>query len=476
MSANVTPQAYTYPAVTIQQLVFTAKRWGQFPTITYVNGGTAGSEVVTMDSSFNISIKIQAGTSTNTQIAAALAAAAVPVVGSLAPADLASAAPVGGHASDTPTCNTLVPLAGGVAAAKASLTVGRATITAASTGASGNSTTLQLVGNVPLVIGTVTDGTHLVITSNAQMIVGATITQGVHTCTITTVTDATHLIVSDTTGFTAAAAVSSVVAGGEKVKVTSAAVLVQIQDGVSSWDQIRAAVAASGSAAALMVITSSGRSIVTSVVLIANTILGSATNLAGGLDAAVATTGAVNALTVVANATGVAANGVTVTLTPGGTAGSEAVTHDASGNFQCQIQSGTSTRTQVAAALNGDATFTATYTASVTTGSTVMLAVYQNSLTGAVGPDLLGWYMDNSTTTLTSSFVYFPFGSMAEDFHVKNDEASGSNTVIGSWDGVNNHFIIKATESWDAQKCNRPGIYLKLGTGAPAYRAWTVNR
>lgn len=475
MSANVTPQAYTFPTVTIQQNVFTAKRWGQSPTITYKNGGTAGSEVVTMDASFNITIQIQAGTSTNAQIAAALAAATVPVAGSLSPSDLAVAVPVGGHTTDTPTCNTLVPLAGGVAAAKASLTVGRAFIQAAATGTSGNSTTFQLIANTPLVIGTVTDGTHLVITSNALMIVGATITQGSHTCTITTVTDATHLIVSDTTGFTAAAATSSVVAGGEKCKVTSAAVLVQIQDGVSSWDQIRAVVAATGAAAALMVLTSSGRSIVTSTVTISNTVLASATNLAGGLAAAAATTGAVNALTVVANATGVAANGVTVTLTPGGTAGSEVVSHDASGNFQCQIQSGTSTRTQVAAALNGDATFTATYTASVTSGATVMLAVYQNALTGAVGPDLLGWYSDNTGTALTSSFVYFPFGSAAEDFHVKNDEASGSNTVIGSWDGVNNHFIVKATESWDAQKCNRPGIYLKYGTAAPAYRAWTVN-
>src|SRR5690349_6881291 len=105
MSANLTPQAYTFPSVTIQSCVkFTAKRWGQFPTITFQNGGTAGSEVVTMDSSFNITIQIQNGVSTATQIAAALNAATG--LNSLGAGDICSAAAVAGHTTDTPVCNT----------------------------------------------------------------------------------------------------------------------------------------------------------------------------------------------------------------------------------------------------------------------------------------------------------------------------------------------------------------------------------
>lgn len=465
-------QSQTFPSVTIQSCVFTARKWGQFPTITYKNGATAGSEVVTIDSSLNVTVQIESGVSTNTQIVAAVNAATQG--NGRGPGDFVLASTSSG--ATTPTCTTLVPLAGGLTASvKASLTVGRALITAATAGTAGNSTTLQLVGNVPLVIGTVVDGTHLTITSNAQMIVGATVKQGAATTAITTVTDATHIIVADTTGFTAAAATTSVVAGSEKCKVTSAAVLVQIQDGVSSWDQIRAVVAATGAAAALMVVTSSGRAIVGSTVTIANTVLGSATNLAGGLAAAPATV-TVNGITVTSITNDTTQNGLTFTLTPNATAGAEVVTVDASGNVSVQIEANVSTRTQIKTALDAAAAFTALYTDSVTSGSTANQAVYQNAMAGAAMDPGYAWYRDNGVTALTSTFVYFSFNNMAQDFHVQNDEASGAKTIIGSWDGVNNHFIVSATEKWDAQSANRPGIFLKYGSAAPAYKAWTINR
>lgn len=413
MSANVTPQAYTYPSVTIQSCVkFTAKRWGQFPTISFQNGGTAGSEVVTMDSSFNITVKIQNGTSTATQIAAAVNAATN--LNSLGAGDVVTALAVVGHTTDTPTTFVGVALAGGAAAAKASLVIGPLKFTAHTAGTAGNS--LQVIFT-----SGATAGSEVVTDPNAN---GAPLT-------------------------------------------------IQIADGISTYQQVKAAIETwQGGHTTYFDLSSTGRTLGL-VAHVSDT--ASALSLSGGVAAAAATTGAVNGLTVAANATGVTANGVVVNLVDGGTAGSETVDDNADGSFTVHIQSGTSTVTQVRTALNADTGFAALYTATGTS-STAMKTVYQVALTGAAGPDFLGWYMDNSTTALTSSFVYFPFGSMAEDFHVKNDEASGSNTVIGSWDGVNNHFIVKATESWDAQKANRPGIYLKYGTAAPAYRAWTVNR
>lgn len=472
MSINLTPSSPTYPAVTIQSATFTAKKFGQFPTITYKNGATAGAEVVTIDSSLNMTIQIQSGVSTNTQIVAAVNAATQG--DGRGPGDFVTASTSSG--STTPTCTTLVPLAGGLTASvKASLTVGFVKFLAGTAGTGGNSNTLRLIGNTPLVIGTVVDGTHLTITSNALMIVGATVTQGAAVTTITTVTDATHIIVTDTTGFTAAAATTSVVAGSEKCKVTSTAVLVQIQDGVSTWENLRAIIAATGAAAALMVESSLGGSLLQPIT-IANTVLGSATSLAGGLAAAPATL-TVNGITVTSITNDTTQNGLTFTLTPGGTAGAEVVTVDGSGNVSVQIQSGTSTRTQIKTALDAAAPFTALYTDSVTSGSTANQAVYQNAMTGAAGPaGNLGFYQDSATTVLTTSFQWMPFGNLMGSIHVENNDASGSNTIIGSWDGVNTHFIISANTARDFIGNTKDCIFLKYGTGAPAYRAWAVVR
>jgi len=494
MSANLTPQAYTFPSVTIQQLVFTAKRWGQFPSITYINGGTAGSEVVAMDSSFNITIKIASGTSTNAQIAAALAAAVLPQAGSLSPSDLCSAAPVSGHSTDTPTCYS-VALAGGVAAVAASAVVGPLLVTANATGTGGNSKSVTLLGSFSFTVTTVTDSTHLVVSSTSGLIAGSPIKQGANSTTVTTVTDGTNLVVGSTTSWTGsgAAATSVVTPGSEPAVESAGAITVQvlplvspntaaysytplggtqnpdiISASYSTWSNVMAALNAIVSVDCTATWQGHMGGLVSTNDL-------ATYSLAGGLAAAAASTGSVNGVTCAANATGPTANGVTVTLIPGGTAGSEVVTDLSNGSFTCEIQSGTSTPTQVAAALNADASFTALYTASHT-GVTGMQAVYQDSLSGAVGPDIYGWYSDSATTALTSSFVYFPFGGSATSFHVENDDASGSNTVIGSWDGVNNHFIIVANTQRDIQTISRPGVYLKYGTAAPAYKAWAVNR
>lgn len=106
---------YTYPSVTINNMTFTAKRWGQFPTISYTTGGTAGAEVVTIATDLsNINIKLEDGVSTNLQVKTAVLAL-LTTVQSLMASDLVSIAITGGHNSDTNTSQSAVPMTGAIA-------------------------------------------------------------------------------------------------------------------------------------------------------------------------------------------------------------------------------------------------------------------------------------------------------------------------------------------------------------------------
>ena len=103
--------SYTFPSATINFITYTAKRWGQFPTITYITGGIAGSEIVTISPDLsNITIKIQGIVSTNTQIIAAINSATNYAVQSLYARDLISATITSGHESDTNTAVSATPL------------------------------------------------------------------------------------------------------------------------------------------------------------------------------------------------------------------------------------------------------------------------------------------------------------------------------------------------------------------------------
>jgi hypothetical protein len=148
-------------------------------------------------------------------------------------------------------------------------------------------------------------------------------------------------------------------------------------------------------------------------------------------------------------------------------------------NISIQIQDGTSTVTQIRTALNASGAFDAIYVATGT-ASTTPRTVNQATMTGAVGPSptggTLGWYTDQSVAALTTSFVWYPFGNVAEDFVCKNDETSGTKNVVGSWDGINNHFSVVPTEQLVLNGANKTGVYLKYANGAPAFHAETVNR
>lgn len=81
------------------------------------------------------------------------------------------------------------------------------------------------------------------------------------------------------------------------------------------------------------------------------------------------------------------------------------------------------------------------------------------------------FYQDNSGTALTASFVEVDFGGARGDsVFICNDEASGANTVIWSFDGTTVHGVAKAGEKFELHKLHIRGLYLKYGTAAAAYR------
>lgn len=103
----------TLPSVTINNVTYTAKRFGQYPTISYTAGGTAGAEVVTLANDLsNINVKIADGVSTNAQIKAAILAALGTSVQSLYPSDLVTVTIAGGHTSDAASATSAQAMTG----------------------------------------------------------------------------------------------------------------------------------------------------------------------------------------------------------------------------------------------------------------------------------------------------------------------------------------------------------------------------
>lgn len=290
-------QTYTYPSVAIQtNLTFTAKRWGQFPTISFTNGATAGSEVVSVDSSNNITVKIQSGVSTMLQIKTAVDNHVV--TSGLSAADLVSVSITSGHNSDTVVTCDAAFLRGGVAAAKAALTVGHLVFTAQSAGSAGNSTRVKYTSGSSLTITVATNDITIQLkddgsTTNADIKTAvdgdtdahalvAVASDGIAmsfvptTAMLSAFTNlsggvsaaaATH-VVQDLT-FTAASTgtsgnavsvtyTSGATAGSEVVSVNGNAISIQIANGTSTATQIKAAFDAAAAATALASCTISG--------------------------------------------------------------------------------------------------------------------------------------------------------------------------------------------------------------------------
>lgn len=140
-----------FPTVTINYMTYTAKRWGQFPKISYVNGATAGSEVVTVDADLNILVRIESGVSTNAQIKAAIDVTAGSANG-LSAGDLVSVAITSGHDADVNVTVKEAALAGGVDTKAAARTIGHLIYTAQTPGAAGNNIRVKYTSGASLAV------------------------------------------------------------------------------------------------------------------------------------------------------------------------------------------------------------------------------------------------------------------------------------------------------------------------------------
>lgn len=167
---------------------------------------------------------------------------------------------------------------------------------------------------------------------------------------------------------------------------------------------------------------------------------------------------------------------ITYVAAPVVTAGNEIVTVDSNLNITVVIANGTSTNAQIKAAI--EATYPTVNNlgagdlVTVTTASPTLTNTpgVSSAMTGAVAPNILGYFLDNTVASLTASFVYYPFALRFLTIVVSNDDASGTNRLVFSWDGVNNHGILDPGESATLDKANQAAIFLKYINGAPAYR------
>lgn len=84
-----------------------------------------------------------------------------------------------------------------------------------------------------------------------------------------------------------------------------------------------------------------------------------------------------------------------------------------------------------------------------------------------------GYYSDQTITALTTSYQSFAFGLPAYTVIIKNDD--GSNSIALSWDGVNQHGLVKSGESLTIQNANVSAISLKGTPSAAGYRLTAIG-
>lgn len=167
----------------------------------------------------------------------------------------------------------------------------------------------------------------------------------------------------------------------------------------------------------------------------------------------------------------------TISFTTGGTAGSEVVTVNAAlTNISVQIEDMVSTTAQVKAAIDATAGTGAGNNAGdlvsivETTPGTVTAPATSGAMTGAAAPNYLGFYSDQMLTALTTSFQAFIFASVAKFLTLVNVDSAGTNTIVYSWDGVNNHGKLTPGASKMLDQTSAGMIFLKYENGAPAYK------
>lgn len=493
--------SYTFPSVVINNTTYTAKRWGQFPTISFTNGAIAGSEVVTVDSSFNITVQIQSGVSTNLQIKTAIAAS-VGSANGLSAGDLITVAITGGHNSDTNVAGKNATLASGTAAAKARLTIGHLVYTAQTAGAAGNNIRLKYtsggslsvsVSSLDITVQLKNDGS-----STNTLIAAAVAASGPAAALVLCTSDGLAMSFVPTTamatafanlaGGTDLVAASVIVqdltfkswpagiagngatisyttgatAGSEVVSGTVAAASVQIQSGTSTATQIKAAL----DAATISAVKASG------TVTFGSPSNGDTVTIDGIVFTKAASASGLNFTIITDLTAAIVANCPDVTATDNGTVVTvTAINPGVLGNAIAMSKTGSALTLSGATLASGR---DGIQTVISGTGSTAQKTTNASAMTGAVGAQSLSFYQDQSVAALTASYVYSPFNGPATTITIINDETSGAKTVVYSFDGTNEAGQIPATASLSIQAANKGGIYLKYSSAAPAYRVMAV--
>jgi len=82
----------------------------------------------------------------------------------------------------------------------------------------------------------------------------------------------------------------------------------------------------------------------------------------------------------------------------------------------------------------------------------------------------MGYYQDQISHPLTSSFVSYSFMLMTGYLRIDNDDTAGTNKVQWSFDGVNVQGAVIPGKYVEIQDAHVGAIYLRFLTGAPAYR------
>lgn len=293
--------------VVIQDLTYTEKQYGLKVHITYTNDGVAGAEEVSVvkdpTGRWDIAVKIESEVSTATQIKAAVDA-------NVDSSWLVSVAITGTGSNAQVSCVSAA-LSGGTTATNGS----------------------KSFGSVLLAISDDADA------------------------------DANNIRFKLTSGGTA---------GSEAVTVAVNDISVQIEDGVSTWAQIKTAIDNDAGAAALIDVSSDGTAMDQPAHVASAP---SFISLTGGNDATAASI-EVQDLTITSVASDTTGNGKTITYTTGATAGAEVVSVNVSGNIEVQIQNGVSDADEIKAALDAESDFTDLYTCTVSgTGTNAQFTV-----------------------------------------------------------------------------------------------------
>jgi hypothetical protein len=396
-------------SVQLQDILYVEKQLGYLGSVTYVGGGTAGSEQATIDGNA-ITVTIEDNVSTANGVYLALIAN--PVIYDRVTITM------NGTSTTAQRIGVGIVLAGGTEAVYASKVIGKMKFKAATAGADGNSITVQyqegtkgLIGHGDEIAALSTDGTTVVITICPS---GSYIE------------DIVHAIAASGT---VAAVVSGYPAGEEAFK---GAGVFQQYNLAYSGVYLENGADASVPHATIQGITISGK--------LENDLL--------------------NDTSIILTAGGTAGS-ETVTVASD------------SGTIEIELEEGVSTATQLLTALNAESTFTDSFTANAIDTAAIWStnAVEPSGRTGDAW-ESPHYYTDSTSNPLSSSLTPVSFGFNADTIILTNRETSGTKTIEYSFDGSTKHGELVVNQYEPIKTISdiiSSRIWLRYSGSAPSY-------